>query len=75
MDTDRARYVRVYDAAGATEIEVIGADLNETSALVEIQRSTDNGYRIAAVECRCSNYCNSIRSFRKKHLAEHIIHW
>ena len=50
MDNARARYVRVYNTAGATEIEVIGADIERTSALIEIQRSTDNGYRIAAVE-------------------------
>ena len=49
-DTGRARYVRVYNTSGASEIEVIGTDSSEDSALIEIQRSTDNGYRITAVE-------------------------
>lgn len=49
-DTGRARYIRVYNTSGASEIEVIGTDTSENSAMIEIQRSADNGYRIASVE-------------------------
>ena len=49
-DSGRARYVRVYNVTGATEIEVFGSSSEEISALIEIQRSTSGGYRIASVE-------------------------
>ncbi|MCK5133024.1 MAG: VCBS repeat-containing protein [Candidatus Sabulitectum sp.] len=50
VNSGRARYVRVYNVAGATEIEVFGSSPEGNSALIEIQRSTSGGYRIAAVE-------------------------
>lgn len=50
MDSGRARYIRVNNAAGTTEIEVYGETVDMTCAAVDIQRSSDNGYRITAVE-------------------------
>ncbi len=50
IDTGRARYIRVYSVAGASEIEVSGSFGEETSALIDIQRGTSGEYRIAAVE-------------------------
>lgn len=49
-DSGNARYIRVYGAAGATEIEVYGEASSATSALVEIRRNESEGYRIASVE-------------------------
>jgi hypothetical protein len=48
-DSGNARYIRVYGASGATEIEVYGETSSATSALVEIQRNASEGYRITAV--------------------------
>ncbi|MCK5035896.1 MAG: VCBS repeat-containing protein [Candidatus Sabulitectum sp.] len=49
-DTGRARYVRVYNTSGASEIEVIGTTGEGNSALIDIQRGVSGGYRIASVE-------------------------
>ncbi|MCK5787143.1 MAG: T9SS type A sorting domain-containing protein, partial [Candidatus Sabulitectum sp.] len=50
IDSGRARYVRVYSSAGATEIEVLGLSYQETSTQVEVRRSNSEGYRIVAIE-------------------------
>ncbi len=50
IDSGRARYIRIYNASGTAEVEVYGERVTVTSAAVDIQRSLDNGYRIAAVE-------------------------
>jgi hypothetical protein len=49
-DSGNARYIRVYGAAGAVEIEVYGETSSATSALVEIQRNESGGYRIASLD-------------------------
>ncbi len=50
VSTGRARYVRVYGATGATEIEVIGYMSEEVYAPVEIQKVDSDTYRILAPE-------------------------
>jgi hypothetical protein len=49
-DTGRARYVRVYGAAGSTEIEVIGERVEQSSSPIEVQRDVSGGFRIATAE-------------------------
>ncbi len=49
-DSGNSRYIRVYGAVGATEIEVYGETSSATSAPIGIQRSESDGYRIASVD-------------------------
>ena len=49
VDTGRARFVRVYNVAGSTEILVIGKRLEESSSIIEVRREVSGGYRIASV--------------------------
>ena len=50
INSGTARYVRVYGAAGATEIEVLGSLSEAASAPVEILRGASGTYRIISVE-------------------------
>jgi hypothetical protein len=47
-DTGRARYVRVYGAAGSTEIDVIGERAGTNSSPVEIRRDGSGCFSIAS---------------------------
>ena len=50
VDSGRARYVRVYGAEGASEIEVMGTPVTFDSIPVEIAREEQDFFRIAPVE-------------------------
>lgn len=50
VDSGRARYVRVYGAGGASEIEVMGTSVEGASIPIQIVREEQGFFRIASAE-------------------------